>query len=175
MSYNILESDYRVMDHNDLNATSDAAAINWEQVFNILYPSGSKFFNDWVQRQMVYECLGTRTNRDIAYSRLNQAENEVLRLSDERADQSETEIGREKSYNVQATYRAWCDMHQYYRDKYQVWATKYLEIFGTDWEKDLDAINQNKASKSKNSNVLSDDAKKEYLAKLKAAPVSKFE
>ena len=174
MSYNILESDYRVMDHNDLEATSTAAQINWEAQFNILYPSGSKFFNDWVQRQMMYECMGARTNRDIAFSRMNQAENALDNSNQSREDKTETEIGINKYYNKEASWRAMTDLHDYFRDKYKVWATKYLEIYGTEWEKDLDIINNSKQSKSANSTVLSDEAKKKYLAQLKKAPIDKF-
>ncbi len=174
MSYNILESDYRVMDHNDLEATSTASQINWEAQFNILYPSGSRFFNDWVQRQMMYECMGARTNRDIAFSRMNQAENELTSHKDAREDKTETEIGINKYYNKEASWRAMTDLHDYFRDKYKVWAAKYEEIYGTQWDKDAELLAASKASKSKNSTVLNDEAKKKYLTQLKKAPIDKF-
>jgi hypothetical protein len=173
MSSIIDNKEWRI-EADDLATIQDAKETNWEQTFNILYPKGSEFFFGWVQRGIMYECLSARISRDNAFTRSDQATVALNIDKEKRVDQEETEIGKQRYYNKEATFRGWSDMYDYFDGKYKVWSTNYKLIYGTDWDKDLEIVNNQSSSKSKNSNVLSDEEKKKWIAKLKNAPISQF-
>lgn len=167
-----MSNEWRV-NGDDLPVIDTASRTNWEQIFNIIYPRGSQFFSDWTKTSMIYECLGARTNRDNAFSRMDQAQRAVLKAHDDRVD-TETEIGQQQDYDRISTFRGWSDMHDYFNNKYLVWSKNYKEIYGNDWDVDLQEMNERRASKSKNSNVISDEEKQKFLDKIKSVPVSQL-
>lgn len=157
----------------DLLGIKDMANEDMETAFTNMYQIyDNKFLQDWCKDSIMYECLGARTNMNIAISRSDTAKKALNVAKDNRVD-THTEIGQQQEYDRDVTYVGWADYADYWTNKFDVWSTKFEETYGETWEVALEASKKTKASPSELKQPNQEDLNA-YADKLREASVSKF-
>jgi len=157
----------------DLLGIKDMANEDMETAFTNMYQIyDNKFLQDWCKESIMYECLGARTNMNIAVSRADTAKKALNVAQDNRVD-THTEIGQQQEYDRDVTYVGWADYADYWTNKFDVWSTKFEETYGETWEVALEATKKAKASPSELKQPNQQDLDT-YADKLREADVRKF-
>ena len=157
----------------DLLGIKDMANEDMETAFTNMYQIyDNQFLQDWCKESIMYECLGARTNMNIAVSRADTAKKALNVAQDNRVD-THTEIGQQQEYDRDVTYVGWADYADYWTNKFDVWSTKFEETYGETWEVALEATKKAKASPSELKQPNQQDLDT-YADKLREADVRKF-
>ena len=157
----------------DLLGIKDMANEDMETAFTNMYQIyDNQFLQDWCKESIMYECLGARTNMNIAVSRADTAKKALNVAQDNRVD-THTEIGQQQEYDRDVTYVGWADYADYWTNKFDVWSTKFEETYGETWEVALEATKKGKASPSELKQPNQQDLDT-YADKLREADVRKF-
>ena len=157
----------------DLLGIKDMANEDMETAFTNMYQIyDNQFLQDWCKESIMYECLGARTNMNIAVSRADTAKKALNVAQDNRVD-THTEIGQQQEYDRDVTYVGWADYADYWTNKFDVWSTKFEETYGETWEVALEASKKQKASPSELKQPNQQDLDT-YADKLREADVRKF-
>tara|TARA_R110000796_G_scaffold221333_1_gene337404 strand:- start:492 stop:1142 length:651 start_codon:yes stop_codon:yes gene_type:complete len=161
------------IESKDLIGINDMANEDMNQVFNNLYQVyDNQFLQEWCKDSIMYECLGARTNMNIASSRSDQAKKALNVAKDNRVD-THTEIGMNQEYDRDVTYIGWADYADYWTNKYDVWSTKFEETYGETWEVALEATKKSRSSGSE-LRVANQEEIDDYADKLRNADVRRL-